>query len=110
VNARPSSPFPGDWGINVVRGKELILSECTSLISLPTEIGQLTSLKVLDLRVCISLPEEIGELKSLKYLYLRECTSLISLPEEIGERCTSLKGSDAVITALKKNACKVFHD
>jgi len=24
--------------------------------------------------------------------------------------CTSLKGSDAVINALKKNGCKVFHD
>ena len=59
---------------------------------LPPEIGQLTSLKTLDLynNKLTSLPPEIGQLTSLEDLNI-ECNEATSLPPEIGQ-LTSLKG------------------
>ena len=56
------------------------------LTSLPSEIGQLTSLKQLDLHdnQLTSLPAEIGQLTSLKWLHL-SYNQLTSLPAEVGQ-------------------------
>jgi len=57
----------------------------TKMTSLPENIGNLTSLKVLDLvrNQLTSLPESIGDLTSLRVLDLSR-NKLISLPESIG--------------------------
>jgi len=57
------------------------------LLSLPKEIGDLVSLKKLDLASSVikSLPPSIGRLHNLKTLTLRHVKNLTSLPEEIGD-------------------------
>ena len=65
--------------------------EGNQLTSLPAEIGQLTSLRKLDLsrNQLTSLPAEIWQLTSLEELYLKG-NQLTSLPAEIGQ-LTSLE-------------------
>jgi Leucine-rich repeat (LRR) protein len=62
------------------------LVDCTSLQSLPSEIGNLVALKKLNLHRCRSLqslPSEICNLRALQILQLNGCTSLQDLPIEI---------------------------
>ncbi|UOB19145.1 leucine-rich repeat domain-containing protein [Abyssalbus ytuae] len=61
------------------------------LTSIPAEIGQLTSLETLSLNnnQLTSIPAEIGQLTSLGYLYL-DYNQLTSIPAEIGQ-LTSLE-------------------
>ena len=57
----------------------LDLRRCSSLESLPAEIGNLTNLTYLDLRMCSSLeslPAEIENLTRLEKLDLSECPHL----------------------------------
>ena len=66
--------------------RSLDLYGCSSLASLPAEVGALGSLTELDLRGCrslASLPAEVGALSSLMWLNLRGCRKLASLPAEI---------------------------
>ncbi|CAN6812390.1 unnamed protein product, partial [Brassica oleracea] len=63
------------------------LRGCSSLVKLPSSIGNITSLKNLDLSECFSLvelPSSIGNITDLKNLYLSECSSLLELPSSIG--------------------------
>jgi len=80
---------------------ELNLSRCTRLTTLPDEICELTTLKLLDLKNCSSLaalPDAIGELGSLTTLSLFGCSSLPALPDTIGEL--------GALTMLDLHGCK----
>ncbi|KAG0557244.1 hypothetical protein KC19_11G113000 [Ceratodon purpureus] len=64
----------------------LNMTNCTSIITLPDSIGQLSRLQVLDLSRCRNLqrlPSTIGQLTQLQFLYLQKCRSLESLPDSI---------------------------
>ena len=66
----------------------LDLSQCTSITSLPTSLGQLGQLEFLKLTGCYrlkNLPESTGNLSRLRFLHLEFCQSLDSLPDSIGE-------------------------
>ena len=64
--------------------KELELTDLEKLNCLPS-IGQLTSLEIFELEGLSSLPESIGELKGLKKLKLCSTNELSSLPDSIGQ-------------------------
>jgi len=64
--------------------KNLNLERCSSLVELPSSIGNATSLHDLRLFKCsslVELPFSIGNLTNLWKLDLRECSSLVSLPQ-----------------------------
>ncbi|KAG0607740.1 hypothetical protein M758_8G051100 [Ceratodon purpureus] len=64
----------------------LDMTNCTSIITLPDSIGQLSRLQVLDLDGCRNLqklPSTIGQLTQLEKLRLQGCESLESLPDSI---------------------------
>jgi len=102
----PENVGPEEWdGVKMVDGRvvELELSTENEELNLtgavPAEIGQLTSLRLLDLRgnglltpggnELTSVPPEIGQLTSLKELYLKD-NKLTIVPPEIGQ-LTSLE-------------------
>jgi hypothetical protein len=61
---------------------------CSSLAALPDSIGEIKTLKFLNLSGCVSLsylPNTIGKLKALKFLGLTKCTSLSGLPDTFNE-------------------------
>jgi len=66
--------------------RTLLLHDASSLVELPTEIGNLTNLVVFELAgsAIMSLPASIGKLQNLEELYLSELKALTTLPEEIG--------------------------
>ncbi|KAG0563729.1 hypothetical protein KC19_8G055000 [Ceratodon purpureus] len=64
----------------------LDMTNCTSIITLPDSIGQLSRLQLLDLDGCTNLqklPSTIGQLTQLEKLRIQECESLESLPDSI---------------------------
>ncbi|KAG0607697.1 hypothetical protein M758_8G048300 [Ceratodon purpureus] len=64
----------------------LDLTNCTSIITLPDSIGQLSRLQLLDLDGCRNLqklPSTIGQLSHLEKLRIQECENLESLPDSI---------------------------
>jgi len=92
----PEAARPEDWeGVTMEDGRVVKLELNRLWIFLtgavPAEIGQLTSLKRLDLsgNRLTSLPAEIGQFTSLTMLSLRSNHRLTSVPAEIG-RLTSL--------------------
>ncbi|KAG0608128.1 hypothetical protein M758_8G080700 [Ceratodon purpureus] len=88
---------------------------CWKLVELPSSIGDLSSLKELDLRRCEnlrSLPETIGlKLGNLQVLILTRCTSIEELPESMANlvqllelhlsRCSQLKSLPSGLGNLK---------
>ncbi|KAL0699168.1 hypothetical protein Bca4012_055290 [Brassica carinata] len=73
--------------------QELDLSSCSSLVELPSSIGNLTKLKNLTLTLCSSLmelPSSIGNLTNLENLDLSGCLNLVGFPFSIGNM-TNLK-------------------
>ncbi|KAL5565330.1 hypothetical protein UlMin_028494 [Ulmus minor] len=87
--------LPNEIG-NLSSLQSLHISGCSSLVSLPNEIGNLSSLQSLDISGCsnlVSLPNEIGNLSSLQSLDIGGCSSLVSLPNEIGN-LSSLQSLD----------------
>ncbi|KAL0858116.1 hypothetical protein Bca101_063270 [Brassica carinata] len=67
--------------------KKLDLSECSSLIELPSSIGNATNLQFLSLSNCsslVELPSSIGNATNLQSLSLRSCSRLVELPSSIG--------------------------
>nr|XP_018484329.1 PREDICTED: probable disease resistance protein RPP1 isoform X2 [Raphanus sativus] len=72
---------------NATNLNELFLSRCSSLVELPSSIGNATKLKKLNLSGCsslVELPSSIGNATDLTELDLCGCTSLVSLPSSIG--------------------------
>lgn len=64
--------------------KQLHLTECEALTSLPEGLSCLEKLTVLHMRNCtalITLPDSLGRLSCLEILNLDDCTSLPALPE-----------------------------
>ncbi|KAG0563627.1 hypothetical protein KC19_8G046500 [Ceratodon purpureus] len=96
----------------------LDMTNCTSIITLPDSIGQLSRLQLLDLDGCRSLqklPSTIGQLSQLEKLRLQKCENLESLPDSIPAlprlqqfylyKCTSMsKGPETMglMTGLTK--------
>ncbi|CAN6910417.1 unnamed protein product [Brassica oleracea] len=82
---------------------KLDLNGCSSLVELPSSIGNATNLKELNLGKCsslVELPSSIGNLHKLQRLTLKGCTKLESLPININMKslrevdladCSSLK-------------------
>ncbi|KAF3507335.1 hypothetical protein F2Q69_00009318 [Brassica cretica] len=73
--------------------RELDLDNCSSLVELPSSIGNLTNLKRLNLKLCSSLmelPSSIGNMTNLENLDLSGCLNLVGLPFSIGNM-TNLK-------------------
>uniref|UniRef100_A0A0D3BKV5 Uncharacterized protein n=1 Tax=Brassica oleracea var. oleracea TaxID=109376 RepID=A0A0D3BKV5_BRAOL len=73
--------------------RELDLENCSSLVELPSSIGNLTNLKKLNLMLCSSLmelPSSIGNMTNLENLDLSGCLNLVGLPFSIGNM-TNLK-------------------
>ncbi|KAJ4907897.1 Disease resistance protein (TIR-NBS-LRR class) family [Raphanus sativus] len=81
--------------------KKLKIPGCSSLLELPSSIGNATNLEGLDLNGCsdlVELPSSIGNAMNLKDLDLTSCTTLLNLPSSMGR-----------VTALEKlnlNGCK----
>ncbi|KAJ0954900.1 putative TIR domain, P-loop containing nucleoside triphosphate hydrolase [Helianthus annuus] len=76
--------------------KTLYLYHCQLLEKLPEDVGQLESLKILDLGCCSNLreiPNNICKLKCLKELNLWRCKRVEKLPDELG----NLKGLQLLI-------------
>jgi len=72
--------------------KRLVLEECHDLFSLPEELGQL-SLQVVRIWCCSGLrflPRSIGNITSLRVLDLEDSSGLSELPEEV-ENLTKLE-------------------
>ncbi|CAA7031058.1 unnamed protein product [Microthlaspi erraticum] len=75
---------------------KLKLSGCSSLVELPSSIGNATHLRELDLRGCsslVKLPSSIGNAINLQKLVLSECTSLVKLSFSM-ENATNFKVLD----------------
>jgi leucine-rich repeat protein SHOC2 len=85
----PEAAQPEDWeGVTIENGRvvQLVLEEFGLTGAVPAELGQLTSLRLLNLHgnQLESVPAEIGQLTSLEGLYL--CNNqLTSLPAAIRE-------------------------
>ncbi|KAH0896234.1 hypothetical protein HID58_045802 [Brassica napus] len=73
---------------NAIHLKKLDLSGCSSLVELPSSIGNaIRNLEDLDFSDCSSLvivPSSIGNATNLKRLDFRRCSSLVELPASIG--------------------------
>ncbi|KAH0894025.1 LOW QUALITY PROTEIN: hypothetical protein HID58_056454, partial [Brassica napus] len=64
----------------------LDLSYCSSLVKLPSSIGNATNLEKLSLNYCsslVKLPSSIGNAINLKTLSLKGCSSMVKLPSSI---------------------------
>ncbi|VYS56215.1 unnamed protein product [Arabidopsis thaliana] len=73
---------------NATKLEELDLGCCSSLVKLPSSLGNAVNLKVLRLWGCsslVELPSSIGNAAKLRDLVLRECSSLVELPFSIGK-------------------------
>ncbi|KAG7564030.1 Toll/interleukin-1 receptor homology (TIR) domain [Arabidopsis suecica] len=67
--------------------QELFLIDCTSLVELPSSIGNAISLQTLHLGECksiVELPSYFGNAINLSWLNLSGCSSLVELPSSIG--------------------------
>jgi hypothetical protein len=79
--------LPSDFG-NLVSLKELCLKDCRKLAALPDTFSQLIALKRLDLSSCCSLtalPECFGQLAALEWLNMDDCHSLQALPASFSQ-------------------------
>ncbi|CAN6987258.1 unnamed protein product [Brassica oleracea var. botrytis] len=71
---------------NLTNLKRLNLKLCSSLMELPSSICNMTNLENLDLSGCLNLsfPYSIGNMTNLENLDLKGCSSLVELPYSIG--------------------------
>ncbi|KAF8085334.1 hypothetical protein N665_0671s0013 [Sinapis alba] len=72
---------------NAINLQILNLSECSKLVKLPSSIGNIFNLQELNLRACsslVKLPSSIGNAFNLQFLDLFGCSSLVKLPSSIG--------------------------
>ena len=108
----PEDEQPEDWdGVTMENGLvvELELEDVGLTDAVPAELGQLTSLEMLDLtgNQLTSVPAEIGQLTSLEWLELNN-NQLMSGPAEIGQ-LTSLERLDLAGIQLNGVPFAIFH-
>ncbi|KAF2319815.1 hypothetical protein GH714_019296 [Hevea brasiliensis] len=91
--------------------EDLCLDGCSSLIEIPSSIGELKCLKELNLRYCSELhgiPQSICNLKSLTHLNMSNCLNVTDLPENIGDLefleslCISYSGIKALPSSINQ--------
>ncbi|CAN6992438.1 unnamed protein product, partial [Brassica rapa subsp. trilocularis] len=78
--------LPSSLG-NATSLQKLYLTGCLGLVKLPCSIGSATNLTILNLDGCLTLvelPSSIGNATNLKLLELNNCSSLVTLPSSIG--------------------------
>ncbi|KAG5601706.1 hypothetical protein H5410_033076 [Solanum commersonii] len=78
--------FPEIRG-NMESLSELLLAR-TAICELPSSIGQLSGISLLDLRSCenlVRLPASVCEMKKMKILILKGCSRLAIFPENLGD-------------------------
>ncbi|CDY29981.1 BnaC01g40270D [Brassica napus] len=77
--------------------KKLDLYECSSLVELPASIGNAIHLEKLDLSGCsslVELPSSIGNATNLQFLSLIRCSTLVELPSSLGNAIGNLEELD----------------
>ncbi|XVF70290.1 hypothetical protein PTKIN_Ptkin11bG0149400 [Pterospermum kingtungense] len=82
----------------------------TSIEELPSSIGHLSGLVLLNMKDCknlASLPSSINGLKSLKFLYLSGCSKIENLPENL-QQVEYLEELDLSETAVRKPDSFIF--
>lgn len=80
----------------------LPLQGCNSLLSLPEDVGVLSTLQFLDLTSCFSLvvlPDSISRLTGLRSLRTNHCTGVLSQPDGLSN-LTLLPRSDQMEAML----------
>ncbi|XP_065631526.1 disease resistance protein RUN1 [Quercus suber] len=91
-----------EFGENMERVSELYL-DATAITKLPTSIGNLTSLALLDVRDCknlMSLPSTFFNMKSLKNLNFSGCSKLLESLWRIKESVEE-PGASGILTRFK---------
>ncbi|XP_060216844.1 disease resistance protein Roq1-like isoform X2 [Lycium barbarum] len=75
-----------------IQGNMELLSElllgCTAIRELPSSIGRLFGISLLDLHSCknlVRLPASISKMRKLKVLILKGCSNLATFPESLGD-------------------------
>ncbi|XP_048594752.1 probable disease resistance protein RPP1 [Brassica napus] len=77
---------------NLTNLKKLNLTLCLSLMEVPSSISNMTNLKELELNGCLSLVElTFGNMTNLKNLYLSGCSSLVEISSSIGNMTNLVK-------------------
>nr|XP_019069722.1 TMV resistance protein N-like [Solanum lycopersicum] len=75
-----------------IQGNMELLSElllgCTAIRELPSSIGRLFGISLLDLHSCknlVGLPDSVSKMRKLKVLILKGCLNLATFPESLGD-------------------------
>ncbi|XP_055829181.1 TMV resistance protein N-like isoform X2 [Solanum dulcamara] len=75
-----------------IQGNMELLSElllgCTAIWELPSSIGRLFGISLLDLHSCenlVRLPASVSKMRKLKVLILKGCSNLATFPESLGD-------------------------
>ena len=99
-----------EFGGNMQHVLELFL-DGTPITKLPTSIGHLTSLALLNIRDCKSLmclPSTLFNLKFLKDVNISGCSKLERLPENVGNS-ESIEKLDVSRTAIREVPSSIGH-
>ncbi|CAA7031063.1 unnamed protein product [Microthlaspi erraticum] len=72
---------------NAINLNRLDLRECTNLVKLSFSMEKATNFEVLNLQGCLHLLELPSSIGNLKELYLDNCSSLVKLPSSIRNAC-----------------------
>jgi hypothetical protein len=76
--------------------EKLLIVECTSLVSLPSNLGNLDKLRVLQIRGCNSLKDLPDDLTCLQQLTIERCTAVDKIPQGLLQRLPILKSLEIV--------------
>ncbi|XP_022734259.1 TMV resistance protein N-like isoform X1 [Durio zibethinus] len=90
--------------------ESLILEGCSRIVELPSSIGHLSNLVLLNLKDCsnlVNLPSSINGLKCLKTLNLSGCSKVETLPENL-QHVEFLEELDLSKTAIRKPPSFIF--
>ncbi|WMV34813.1 hypothetical protein MTR67_028198 [Solanum verrucosum] len=90
---------------------ELLLG-CTAIQELPSSIGRLFGISLLDLRSCkylVRLPDSVSTMRKLKVLILKGCLNLATFPESLGdlEELEELYAGNTAIRRLPDSMIKL---
>ncbi|KAL1218973.1 Disease resistance protein RPV1 [Cardamine amara subsp. amara] len=91
--------------------EKLVFERCNLLVKVPSSVGNMGKLLLLDFRNCLNLSDflvDVSGLKSLEKLILSGCSNLSMLPKNIGEM-TCLKKLLLDRTAIKNVPESIYH-